>query len=152
MAAVADIVDDVIGIDEICYRAHRTRGQLAIWREQPDFPEPQKTKYGLIGYSWREVVNWMVGNQHWIRHRAHHPSLDELVASVKTSPPRPTLDDGGAVAFADVDAVADPPSASPTSSLDTADRAHATSTYGAKLRDRHPSSRGCAPSDLRKTD
>lgn len=94
MAAVADIVDDVIGIDEICYRAHRTRGQLAIWRGQPDFPEPQKTKYGLIGYSWREVVNWMVGNQHWIRHRAHHPSLDELVASVKTSPPRPTLDDG----------------------------------------------------------
>lgn len=151
MSAVADTDDDVIGIDEIGYRVHRTRGQLNIWRGLPGFPEPRKTKYGHIGYSWRAVVSWMIANRRWIRHRAGDPSLDELVASVKTSVLSLSSEADASVGFT-AKAVADHESVSPTSSRDTAIHPHATATYASAPPDRRSSARACVASDLRETD
>lgn len=87
MPTITRAIDDIISIAEICYRVHRTRGQVFIWRGLPGFPEPLKTKYGHIGYSWSAVVAWMAANQHWMQRRAGDPDIDVLVASDQASSP-----------------------------------------------------------------
>lgn len=78
--------DNIVGISEICYRLHCSRSQFFVWRQDPGFPPVKKTKYGLKGYFWPDVVRSLIGNRHRLRHCAGRPDFDELAASLHVPP------------------------------------------------------------------
>lgn len=77
--------DNIIGIGELCYRLGCSRSQFFNWRRDPGFPPVKTTKYGLKGYYWPSVVQWLIDNRHRLRRCAGRPSLDELAAGLRMS-------------------------------------------------------------------
>jgi len=75
--------DNIVGIDEICYRLHCSRSQFFVWRRDPSFPPVQKTRHGLKGYDWPSVVQWVVDNRQRLRRCAGRPNFDGLAASLQ---------------------------------------------------------------------
>lgn len=143
MSAIETSEDDVIGIDEACRRAHRSRAQFFVWRCNPTFPPIQKTKHGLKGYSWAAVVRWMVANRQWIRHWAGDPDLDQLDESVRASTPNPErngIDSAASTRVAD-----DATRVSLTAPSDTASSINFTRTRSAVLEG------ACPTCNLRET-